>query len=287
MELPFSPRVFNGIVNYLQPLPQVSAFDACSDVVITFTDEVQDLGCDAGGFSEIITRTWTATDASGNSSSCTSTYRRIIQTIDDILADLPADIELECGDAIPAPLTDIGCDNIGITLDGDPAIIDICEGSYKMLRKYILVDWCDNSTLEHLQIIKVLDTGAPTVDPIADMTISTNSNDCTGSVQLPTATASDACSSTTVSVTSASAGTLNAAGTIISDLPVGTHTVTYTATDGCGNEAEGTLTITVEDQIAPIAICDEFTIVGIGSDGNASVDAALHLMMVQLITVAS
>ena len=267
---PFTPRVFNGAVHYLQPLPQVAAYDACSAVTVTFTDSVEELGCNASGFSEIITRTWTATDASGNSSSCTSTYRRIIQTLDDVIADLPTDIVLECGDAIPDPLTSFGCDNIGIGLESE-STIDICEGSYKILRNYILVDWCTNETVEHLQIIKVLDTQAPTVNAISDLTISTNSNNCFGAVQLPTATATDACSSVTVSATSSSAGTLN--GNLLTDLPVGIHTVTYTATDGCGNEAEGTLTITVEDQIAPIAICDEHTILGIGSDGTASINA--------------
>jgi subtilisin-like proprotein convertase family protein len=248
----------------------VAGFDPCGNTILTYADVESGELCDGNAQIE---RTWTATDESGNTTSCTEVIFITPTTLADVVADLPGDITIECGDALPAPLTDIGCSNIGIALYGEPTIIDICEGSYKMLRKYILIDWCDNSTLEHLQIIKVLDTGAPIVDPIADMTISTNSNDCTGSVQLPVVTATDACSSTTVSVISISAGTLNAAGTIISDLPIGTHTVTYTATDGCGNEGERTLTIIVEDQIAPIAICDEFTIVGIGSDGNASVDA--------------
>ena len=268
---PFTPRVFNGSVSYIQDIPQVLPSDACGAVTVTFTDDVQDLGCDAGGFSEIITRTWTATDASGNATSCTATYRRIIQTLDDVLADLPTDLVLECGDAIPAVMTDIGCSNIGIGLDNE-STIDICEGSYKLLRNYILVDWCTNETVEHFQIIKVLDTQAPTVNALADLTISTNSNDCLGAVQLPTATATDACSSATVSATSSSAGTLT--GNVLTDLPIGSHTVTYTATDACGNESTGVLNITVEDQIAPIAICDEFTIVGIGSDGNASINAA-------------
>ena len=33
----FTPRVFNGIVHYLQPLPQISATDACSAVTVTYT----------------------------------------------------------------------------------------------------------------------------------------------------------------------------------------------------------------------------------------------------------
>ncbi|MDB4539456.1 lamin tail domain-containing protein, partial [Saprospiraceae bacterium] len=212
---PFTPRVFNGAVHYLQPLPQISATDACGAITVTFNDQVEELGCNTSGFSEIITRTWTATDASGNATSCTATYRRIIQTLDDVIADLPTDIVLECGDAIPDPLTSFGCDNIGIGLENE-STIEICEGSYKFLRNYILVDWCTNETVEHLQIIKVLDTEAPTFNVIPDLTISTGSNDCTGIAQLPTVTATDACSSATVSVTSASAGTLIPASEVYS-----------------------------------------------------------------------
>jgi len=242
-------------------------FDPCGPATLTSVDVESGELC--AGDAQIV-RTWTVTDGSGNTTSCTETISITPTTLADVVADLPTDIVLECGDAIPALLTDIGCDNIGITLASE-ITIDICEGSYKLLRNYILVDWCDNSTLEHLQIIKVLDTQAPTVNAIADLTISTNSNNCFGAVQLPTATATDECSSVTVAVTSSSAGTLN--GNLLTDLAVGTHTVTYTATDGCGNESTGDLTITVEDQIAPIAICDEHTILGIGSDGTASINA--------------
>ena len=243
-------------------------FDPCGPATLTNSDVESGELCSGDAQIE---RTWTVTDGSGNTTTCTETISITPTTIGDVAGGLPTDIVLECGDAIPAVMTDIGCSNIGITLNNE-VTIDICEGSYKLLRQYTLVDWCDNSTLEHLQIIKVLDTQAPTVNALADLTISTNSNDCLGAVQLPTATATDACSSATVSATSSSAGTLS--GNLLTGLPVGSHTVTYTATDACGNESTGVLNITVEDQIAPIAICDEFTIVGIGSDGNASINAA-------------
>jgi hypothetical protein len=280
---PFTPRVFNGIVNYLQPLPQISATDACSAVTVTFEDSVQELGCNPSGFSEIITRTWTATDASGNAASCTSTYRIKIQTLDEVVADLPADItvnyDASCNINIPAPLAEIGCDNIGIGLDGEPSIIDICEGSYKILRKYIIVDWCTNETVEYLQIIKVLDEAGPSLACPADLTISTNSNECEGGVILPYPTASD-CGTATANiglVPTSTSGVIAYDNTqqvwVISELGTGAHTVTWTATDDCGNESACDFTITTEDQIAPIAICDEHTILGIGSDGTGSIDA--------------
>ena len=249
----------------------VLGFDPCGSAILTNVDvESGDL-CDG---TAQIERTWTVTDESGNTTSCTEIISITPTTLADVTASLPGDITIECGDALPPVLTDIGCSNIGIGLNGEPSIIDICDGSYKMLRKYILVDWCDNSILEYTQIIKILDTTAPSITCPADLTISTNSSDCLGAVQLPTASATDACSSSvTVSVSNVSSGTYNPSNNTLSSLTVGTHTVTYTATDGCGNESTCEMIITVEDQIAPIAICDEHTILGIGSDGTGSIDA--------------
>jgi len=170
-------------------------------------------------------------------------------------------------------LTDIGCENIGITLDGAPVIIDICEGSYKMLRNYILVDWCDNSTLEYLQIIKVLDTEGPSIAPIADITAGTSSNDCSGNIILPTASATD-CGTASGDIDfeySASQGDI--IGNTLQNLPLGVTILTITATDDCGNSSSIEVEVTISDDIAPIAICDEHTILGIGSDGQASIDA--------------
>jgi len=62
-------------------------------------------------------------------------------------------------------------------------------------------------------------------------------------------------------------------GSLAQALGLGTHTITYIATDGCGNVGFDEMTITVEDQIAPIAICDENTTVSLDNNGFASIDA--------------
>lgn len=57
-------------------------------------------------------------------------------------------------------------------------------------------------------------------------------------------------------------------------LPRGVYTVTYTAIDACGNISNCTFKMTVEDQIPPISVCDEFTQVALGGDGMAFVNAS-------------
>lgn len=246
-------------------------FDPCGSATLVYTDVESGELCDAD---KTITRKWIVTDEYGNTASCAQSISIIPVTIADVVATLPQDLTIECGGVLPPFLTDIGCSNIGVGLDGEPNIIDICDGSYKILRKYILINWCDNSTLEFTQIIKVLDTEVPSITCPADLTISTNSNDCFGAIQLPIATATDACSSNvTVSVSEVSSGIYNQINNTLSGLSVGIHTVTYTAADGCGNESTCDMIITVEDQIVPIAICDEHTVLVIGTGGTASINA--------------
>ena len=54
---------------------------------------------------------------------------------------------------------------------------------------------------------------------------------------------------------------------------VGGNTVTLTVTDNNGNISNCTATVTVEDNVDPIAICQDIT-VSLDASGNASITAA-------------
>ena len=69
------------------PTAPTSAFDACSPVTVTYDDVVQANGCN-GLYATIITRTYTATDASGNSASCISTISIERGTLADVVFPL-------------------------------------------------------------------------------------------------------------------------------------------------------------------------------------------------------
>jgi len=62
---------------------------------------------------------------------------------------------------------------------------------------------------------------------------------------------------------------------ILSNAALGAHTITYNVADECGNIATGSFNISVVDNVNPIAICDQHTTVGIGSNGYASVPASV------------
>ncbi len=166
-----------------------------------------------------------------------------------------------------------------LNLDYEDQVIDVCEGTYKIIRTWTVLGWCPTTEIvTDVQIIKVVDDKAPVLgEPtnpndansftcsIYDFTISTGQNDCTASAILVDPYVWDACSSYTRDV-SVSNGTLNAAKTAVFGLPMGQTTVTYTYTDDCDNVGTCTYIITVADQVNPVAICESFRVVGLTVD---------------------
>src|SRR5205814_6878320 len=74
---------------------------------------------------------------------------------------------------------------------------------------------------------------------------------------------SDACGIASMSVSPSSFSCLN----------VGANTVVFTVTDNHGNSSTCSSIVTVEDHIAPIALCQSIT-VQLDASGNASITAA-------------
>lgn len=256
------------------PLPgPISASDACGVATVTFQDQVQDNQCN-GQYQTIITRTHTAVDESGNTASCVQTISIERGTLADV--GFPADIDIDCQDSADPVFTGIPtgttCFNLDYTYEDQ--VLPICGGSNKILREWTVTDWCANGIATHTQIIKQLDTTGPTIQPLSDISVGTNSNSCAANVNLPAIGLSDNCSGGSFSVyIQTPLGVINGNGGLLLDAPIGNHTITYFATDACGNESSYSLTLTVEDNIAPIAICDIHTVVALGVDGTALADA--------------
>ena len=95
--------------------------------------------------------------------------------------------------------------------------------------------------------VKVQDTQAPTITCPANIIVSNNFNQCGAVVNFPAITGADNCGSVTVTTNPASG----------SFFPVGTTTVTVTASDASVNSADAscTFTVTVNDTQAPAIAC--------------------------------
>ncbi|MFK8103113.1 MAG: hypothetical protein AB8G15_11330, partial [Saprospiraceae bacterium] len=271
---PISITCLDPILPFFTGFPTAS--DNCDPSLDrSYTDAVQDLGCNNGGPEKIITRTWTVTDDSGNSASCDQIITVTRPALSDVVFPLNRDdIQLPALNCVN-PNTDpsnTGVPTIfGYSIDGvchfdinyTDTQIDVCENSYKILREWKVIDWCTSTSVTMEQTIKVLDKDGPAISPVADVTISTNVNTCTASYILPVPVISDNCTANPTYTAAADQGTI--IGNALFNLPLGQTTVTYTAIDDCGNESTDVFIITVEDQIAPVAVCDINTTINLTS----------------------
>ena len=230
---------------------QATATDAgcCGLGTVTYSDastQTSDGSCT--DFSYTITRTWTATDACGNASSCVQTI-----TVDDTIAPTasnPAPISAQC--AAPAPDISVVTDEAD-NCTAAPVVAFVSDSSdgkscpETITRTYSVTDDCGNS-INVTQTITVDDTIAPTISCPSDATIKcTESSDPsnTGS-----ATATDNCDPNPgISYGDASTQTSNGSCTDSSY----TITRTWTATDACGNASSCVQTITVTNVPPTIA----------------------------------
>ena len=223
-----------------------TATDPCGSASVTFTDAITGQTC-AGS---IITRTWTATDGSGNTSTCA----QIITTVDTTPPSItcPGPASVQCFSQVPPPNIQLvtASDNCGglvtVTHAGDSASNGTSSCNNVITRTYLATDPCGN-TNTCTQLITVNDTTPPSITcpgPASVQCFSGVPAPNTGSV-----TTSDNCGGL-VTVThagdSASNGTSSCNNVI---------TRTYVATDPCGNTNSCTQTITVNDTTPPSITC--------------------------------
>jgi uncharacterized repeat protein (TIGR01451 family) len=155
---------------------------------------------------------------------------------------------------------------------------DIDHGTINCVRKitrewYVYEQWCsDGQMLKHKQLLEITDTIPPVILPIENFTVTTNAHHaCEGNVNLPLPTVTDICSNKLrVDVTYGNGFItgLNQNNSLIV-LPVGNHTITYTAYDECNNSKSITFSVTVEDKTSPTMICKGEVVVGLNSNGQA------------------
>ena len=286
----------------------------CPEPTITFTvgTPTSDDPCDVERYVPI---TWTVTDLGGNTATCVENIYINVPTLEEVVFPdavivdcgtdptneyLPDFFNAQAPD--PTPFNPAYNPDAPNTTDEDwPAINDrdirtsesgyckivstyqdqevlICgDNSYsrKIIRRWTVIDWCSQSILEGVQLIKVMDSLPPTLVCPAPITVNASpwTCDATG-VDLPPASVSDDCTidDSLIPVTVSLNGTViltTNGGRIPAgvDVPVGTHTIVYTATDPCGNTATCSTTLTVVDNTPPNAICKEFLQVTVNPNG--------------------
>jgi hypothetical protein len=131
----------------------------------------------------------------------------------------------------------------------------------KILRTFTIGEWrCSDINERYFnQMIDIMDVEGPTMDQLPDITVSTEPLSCEAKVLLPAISPDDDCNKADIVIDieyEVGSRIENAIGDVIVEMPLGIYTVTYIATDKCGNESRMSFTVTVIDAVVPTAICD-------------------------------
>ncbi|HRK82676.1 MAG TPA: GEVED domain-containing protein [Saprospiraceae bacterium] len=320
------PAGFNELWTRLGYTGRPVVSDNCGQLKVTVSDVLANNG-NCGP--QVITRTFRVEDKQNspcpgtpNFASCTQTITVRKATQNDANF-IPLVTTLECDESFPTlsngnpspavtgypfiqtafGIYDINqtyC-NLAAQYIDDPRI-EVCAGSYKLVRNWTVLDWCNpGALLQFPQLIKVGDFTGPTVtcptvlDPwgVAQtpITYSTTPYDCTASFVIPDPVVTDACSqSWTISIqilTDVTVPVLNQYGQqvgattqsivvktvgiaesrFVTGIPVGNHRFRYTVTDACGNVSTIECPFRVLDLIEPNAVCDDQLNISIGGQG--------------------
>ncbi len=256
----------------------------CSDYTLWHQVTVHKEECD----STQINILWLATDEYGNSSIC----EQVIKIGFPVASDYPAPelvVLLGCDDDIPGyepgkiPYTghtgydgDL-CESVVAVWSDQviPACGGLCgDEIFKAIRTWTIIDWCDAASgpVTVTQVIKRTDKEPPTISEITgDSLVSANPWNCVYSGPLPTVWAHDACSEYTsvlVSGVLEDGSPMVIIGNNVFDAPKGTHVLTYTVSDCCGNVTTKNLNFVVFDGSAPTVITLQNIVISLTSDGT-------------------
>ncbi|HVM61421.1 MAG TPA: HYR domain-containing protein [Verrucomicrobiae bacterium] len=261
----------------------VTATDSCSTPTVNVTSSDSTSGCTVTR-----TFTVTATDACGNTSAPqTVVYSWTVDTTAPSIT-CPAPVTVYCASNVPpvnvASVTAVAnCGTATVTWVSDVITNKSCPNRYTVLRTYKAVDPCGNSAT-CTQTITVNDTVAPTINCPTNITVfaspyCTNtvrvSSSCPNNILKPscidtnllpscgnTGSYSCSCSNAVLATNPQVAAFLNSVtaadncgsgATVTNNAPasfsVGTNTVTFTATDSCGNTNNCQAKVTVVAQV--------------------------------------
>jgi hypothetical protein len=292
--------ILNGTVNVPQPI----VAENCGNYDSEYSDLITDGGCGE----KIITRDWIFTDDAGNQSmGCTQEFRTLAVSIGDIVAPV-SPVILPCGADVSMPaIVDYFTPIVGaaaaigygyptangVAINGaicnlvstkTDIVIPICNAScsnsFKVLRNWIVIDWCTADVIEFTQILKSIDEEDPTIQA-NDITVSTDPWVCEGNFYLPAPTIlHDNCTSYVTYEVTGPAGVIiiwDAQANLFfaTGAPKGNHTFNYIASDCCNNTAIDPVIVTVADQTAPVAIAKQNIVVSLTQSYNGEGQAKI------------
>jgi hypothetical protein len=250
--------------------------DNCDmNLALTSIDNITFGDC-LSNIAAVILREWTVTDHSGLTASCTQEITVTRASFMDVT--FPDDITLPCDDPSADPaITGIPMLNGTVLMHGDMCGLDvgfaddttfICNNyMYQINRTWTVIENCTDFFGEDVQTILVSDDQGPTLNcPTPNqLTYTSDPGVCSATIALPIITGTDNCGANiTFSVTSSYGATDFSP---VSGVAPGEHIVVYQGLDECGNTSTCTVQLTVTDDVAPVAACDDQIVASIASSG--------------------
>ncbi|HZT57022.1 MAG TPA: choice-of-anchor Q domain-containing protein [Pyrinomonadaceae bacterium] len=226
--------------------------DECGAVVTYTVDSSAACGtvtCDhpSGSFFPVGDTNVTCTSSAGPACS----FKVTVNDTQNPKISAPPDASYECAGQVPpaSPSQATASDNCGAP---NVAVAESNNGGAGSVaspliitRTYTATD-ASSHTASAVQTITVSDDMPPSVTPPANITVDADAGSCSAVVNPGTATGSDNCGGT-VSVV----GTRGDSQPLSAPYPVGTTTITWTATDSHGNSWTAPQTVTVKDTQPP------------------------------------
>ncbi len=277
---------------------EVTGWDACGLVFLNYKDYAYNNQCDSLCFKKVI-RVWVAKDAQGNTASCADTICILRPDESDIVYPPHFDdfqrpyircnvVFPKLANGNPSPEftgwpVPVGCSTL--TASYTDLKILTCGNMFKLIRRWVILNWCSGEVTEYNQIIKVADDTPPVFACPKEFTVGMKLYECKSKAKLPAPDSVFDCNSWKYEIFSkledphTGAPHVKGKQYIVYDnqencfyldgAPQGRIWLVYQLTDDCGNMAECTVEVGVVDNLAPIPVCVQKTVVALGADGTA------------------
>lgn len=234
--------------------------DACG--VASLAVNTNSFDCSNVGANSV---TLTVTDNNGNSSTCTATV-----TVEDNIAPnaICQNLTLQLdangqASTTAAAVNDGSNDACGISsLSLDQTTFDCSNIGDNVVMLTVEDNNGNQSTCQ--ATITIEDNVAPSITCPANVNVNNDNNDCGAQVTVGAPTTSDNCAVASV------VNDYNNSSNASDHYPVGTTNITWTVTDVNGNQSTCGMSVTVTDNQAPDAICQNLT-VQLDANGDASI----------------
>jgi len=281
----------NFDLNDLVRFGEATATDNCGVKEILETTNNPDLSSCGQG---IVQRTFTASDYAGNTRACTQIinlrganifdYTDIVWPSERTFENTVCTLEEISTDSTGVPTWDVdefSCSNI--TFTHSDLMFFIADGvCQKLIRTWTVVDWCQNNMLwEETQVIKLINTIAPQIDDETCRPITIDSgihiSECEVRVNGVTANnefVEGACNdnpnwSYVIDLHDDGIIDRSGEGDDASGIyEYGTHRITWTIFDECGNENSCDKLITVLDNLPPTPYCHGTIVIPVNDSIN-------------------